>query len=367
MFSESHYLLRRALRLLLLPYCYFFLVDWKDCDLSRWQVFKDLLYIFFRLKYYPDNYGPCRLWEKDREEWRYYYGSTYNSYARRQLRVEVQPYEYIMLFDDKYICEQLCKSIDVRLPESYGMINGDDDYRFDLRKIFNNANVHKVIIKPIRGHAGRGIYIVKRKGSKLLVQSDAGEEDLQIFVLRGRYIVQAVIEQDKKISEISSSSINTIRVVTILSKSGDVIVVSSSMRFGVGSSYVDNWSSGGIAVGINHTTGALGKVAYDKYGKKYTHHPVSGVELLDFRIPKWELILESAKKVQNAFPYYKLLGLDIALSDDGPVLIEVNANSDIIFQEQTSGPLLKNRRVAEAFDEYNLLVNSSQKDVLKSR
>ncbi|EAW30011.1 putative hexapeptide transferase family protein [marine gamma proteobacterium HTCC2143] len=272
-----------------------------------------------------------------------------------------------MLFDDKYICEQLCKSIDVRLPESYGIIDGDDDYRFDLRKIFDNADVQKVIIKPIRGHAGRDIYIVKRKGSKLLVQSDACEYDLQKFFLKGQFIVQAVIEQDKAISDISSSSINTIRVVTMLSKSGDVIVVSSSMRFGIGASYVDNWSAGGIAVGIDHQTGTLGKIAYDKHGKEYSHHPVSGIELAGYSIPKWELVLESAKTVQNAFPYYKLLGMDIALSDDGPVLIEVNANSDIVFQEQTSGPLLKNRRVAEAFDEYNLLVNSLQRDVLKNR
>lgn len=364
MFSESHYLIRRFIRFLALPYCFIALINWKECNISKKQVVKDLLYIFFSLKYFPDNYGPCRLWEKDRKEWVYYYGSTYNSYPRKQLRHEVQPYDYMILFNDKFVCEQLCKSIDILIPESYGIIDSKRNYRLHLRNIFDKINTNEIIIKPLQGHAGRGIHIVKRRDHKILVQTGAHEQDLDSFVMEGQFIAQAMVLQHNTISAISSASVNTIRVVTLFTRSGDVIVVSSSMRFSVGGSYVDNWSSGGIAVGIDHSTGMLKKTAYDKNGNAYTHHPVSGVEFLDFSIPQWDSIIETAVKIQKSFPYYKLLGMDIALSQEGPVLIEINANSDIIFQEQTSGPLLKDSRVLKAFDEYNLLINSYQKKLV---
>ena len=137
------------------------------------------------------------------------------------------------------------------------------------------------------------------------------------------------------------------------------------MRFGTGKSYVDNWSAGGIAVGIDHNKGRLKEIAYDKFGKQYTEHPVSKIEFNNYKIPQWDQVIQTAQKVQKAFFFYKLIGMDIALSKNGPVLIEVNANSDIIFQEQTSGPLFKDKSVLYEFAKYDLLVNRFQKNLLK--
>ena len=72
-----------------------------------------------------------------------------------------------------------------------------------------------------------------------------------------------------------------------------------------------------------------------------------------------------AKKVQESFPYYKLLGMDIAVTKKDPVIIEINAFPDIIFQEQTSGPLLKEHRNFIEFKKHNLLINKFQKNLFK--
>ena len=81
---------RRLVRFLALPYCYLRLVDWRQCRASRVRVLLDLLYIFFRLKYFPGNYSPCRLWEKERRQWVRYYGSGYDAYQRARLQREVR-------------------------------------------------------------------------------------------------------------------------------------------------------------------------------------------------------------------------------------------------------------------------------------
>jgi len=366
MLAESHPLVRRTLRFCALPYCYFSLIDWNECTASRGQVAKDLLYIFFRLKYFPDNYSACRFWEKDRKEWSYYYGSSYHSYQRQKLRKEVQTFERQIVFNDKMICEQLCKGMNIRMPRSFGAITPGSSYRKKIEELHQQTGLKRLIVKPVLGHAGRGIVLSIQNEGKVMIQKGGGQIPLHDFELVDEAIIQEVVTQCEEISDIASASVNTIRVLTLLTRDHEVIPISSSMRFGVGDAYVDNWSSGGIAVGVDHTTGRLKEIAYDKLGKQYRKHPVSNFQFNDFQVPMWEEVLSVASAVQHACTFYKLLGMDIALSKEGPILIEVNANPDIVFQEQTAGPLFKDQKVLREFARYDLLMNGFQQALLKS-
>jgi hypothetical protein len=330
------------------------------------QVMKDLLYIFFKLKYFPDNYGVCRLWEMDRKQWSYYYGSSYHPFQRAKLRKEVQPYEYLILFDDKEICEMLCRGINVKLPKYYGAISPGMDYINEIKKIIKTTD-KRIIIKPVRGQAGQGIAIAYREGDSYVIREKQKEYRLEDFKLIDRSIIQEVIEQNSEIAKISSTSVNTIRVVTLYTRSDEVIVISANMRFGVGKSYVDNVSAGGIHVGVDYATGTLKKLAYDKHGNRLTEHPTTGVKFEGYKIPHWNEVKQMALNVQKSFPFYKLLGLDVALTDEGPVLIEINPNADLVFQEQGAGPILADARVREEFNKYDLLINKYQKALVSEK
>lgn len=362
MFSESHPLFRRIIRFLMLPCC-FYKLNWKECRRNPFVVMFDFLYLFFALKTYPDNYGPCRLWEKKRDNWKLYYGSGYHPYQRQRLRKMVQRYDYGILFNDKAVCEQLCRGIGVDLPVTVGFIWQRKDYKRLLEMVFTKTPQRKLIIKPITGHAGMGIVIAEKKdGGKVIIQKKNQATPLDNYVFTDAVIVQELIAQDSRMALVSDSSVNTIRVVTIMTEANDSVIVSATARFSANrEAYVDNWSAGGVAVGVNCQSGQLMKFAFDKMGNRYTHHPVSGVLFEGFQIPEWEKVLFTARKVQNAFPFYRLLGMDIAIAKGGiPVLIEVNASTDLIFQEQTSGPLLANKEILKIFSDYGLLVAKSQ-------
>ena len=366
MLVESHPLIRRALRFLMLPYCYFKLIDWKECTKSRYQVAKDLLYVFFRLKYYPDNYAPCRFWEKDRSIWSYYYGSSYHSYARHKLRKEVQSYEHQVIFNDKSVSEQLCKGMDVQMPTSYGFIDPAGDCRGMVETIFRDTGLNELIIKPILGHAGRGIILAVNRADGIVIKTKRSECNLAEYEFKDKSIIQEIVTQNSAIAEISNASLNTIRLISLLTRSQEVIILSASMRFGVGNAFVDNWSAGGIAVGVDYSNGTLMETAYDKHGGQYYEHPDSKVVFNNYKIPCWDDVIKIAHKVQEACPFYKLIGVDVAISKNGPVLIEINANPDIVFQEQTAGPLLQDKRILSEFAKYDLLVNDYQKSLLKN-
>ncbi len=366
MLAESHPYIRWFLRFLMLPYCYVHLVNWKECKRNKVQVMYDLLYLFFKLRTFPDNYGPCRLWEIERRKWALYYGSSYHPFQRQRLRKRVQPYAYEVLFNDKAVCEQLCKGINVKLPVTVGLLLKDDDYKDCLINLFKKTVHNKLIIKPLLGRAGMGIVLADRfDNGEIIIQDKSRKIPLNQFRMKEDAIVQEIIEQDPSIAKISSASVNTIRVVTLFRKSGEVQIVSATMRFSTKDDFVDNWSAGGIAVGVDCSTGKLKEIAFDKWGNRYNEHPVSKVKFEDFQIPEWKQVIEVARKVQLASPFYRLIGMDIAIDKDQcPVLIEVNANTDLVFQEQTSGPLLEDQVVLSAFSEYDLLVNKQQRMLL---
>ena len=322
----------------------------------------DLLELFFSYKTFPDHYGPCRLWEVEKTKWKFYYGSNYQSHQRARLRRKVQPNEYRILFNDKAVCERLCREIGVRMPHTYGIISSEQNFKEKIISWFQNFESDSFIVKPILGRAGLGIVLAKRIDNNIIIQSQKGLTPLHDFDLMENVIVQEVLLQDSRMSAFSSSSVNTIRVITMFTKNESIIVVSAMMRCGVGESYVDNVSSGGIAVGVDCETGKLKKYAYDFNGNRYVEHPTSKVIFEDFIIPEWERILDTAVKIQKSFPFYCMLGMDIALQQKGkPVLIEVNGSPDLAVQEAIAGPFLRDKQNLQAFGEYDLLMNKHQK------
>ncbi len=364
MLSESNPSIRNCLRFLMLPYCFFKLINWKQCRVSKVKVVVDLLILFFRYRTFPDHYSPCRLWEKDESEWAYYYGSSYHPYPRQKLRKKVQPFEHQGLFQNKSQCEEHFKAQGIPMPETYAVISPQEHFGKVIRKIFAGISEDKLILKPLFGSAGRGILLAVKTKDGIMIKGKGTLDAAESFQVSERYLIQQVIVQHESISEIAPYSVNTIRTVPLLTQDDNVIILSASMRFSVGDSFVDNWSAGGLGVGVNYNQGNLMEYAFDKKGNKYTHHPVSNKQFLGFQIPFWDRVCDLTKKAQQASPFYRLIGLDIAVTPRGPIAIEINANPDIIFQEQTGGPLLKDPVTVKEFAKYDLLFNKQQKRLL---
>lgn len=153
-------------------------------------------------------------------------------------------------------------------------------------------------------------------------------------------VVQKPLEQSEVLSDINPSSVNTIRVMTLLRKDGSVKVCSSVLRMGKDASKVDNASSGGITVGIQND-GKLNKIAYSVNGRKYLKHPTTGVRFDDIIIPNVSLIRELVAEQATKLPYFRLISWDVALDkNDEPVLIEANlCDGELDFHQLNNGPL----------------------------
>jgi hypothetical protein len=140
-----------------------------------------------------------------------------------------------------------------------------------------------------------------------------------------------------------------------------VVILGASKRFGVGNSAVDNVSQGGMAVRINTESGIIRGCAYDKRASTYEAHPTSGVVFNGQQIPFWNEVKSLAIRAQNEMDFQRLLGMDISVTEEGPVLIEMNSIYDNISLERTCGPLLKSPEVLEFYYRNDLLYNDRQR------
>jgi hypothetical protein len=149
-------------------------------------------------------------------------------------------------------------------------------------------------------------------------------------------------------------------------KDGEVLVVGAYIRFGVGAAQVDNLSQGGLSVAVDKRTGRLASCGHDRRSHEYERHPTSQIEFEHHTVPYWSEVMKLAANVQRRLPYYRLLGMDIAVTSDGPVVIEINSDYDNVDLEQACGPILKDREVLTAFAEYGLLINGKQRNLLRA-
>lgn len=240
-------------------------------------------------------------------------------------------------FNDKNYYSKIFS--DVKQPHTIfrnvGGILLDEDYcliskRDAVSKIIDSI---EVVCKPSQeSGSGRGISFW------------APQKDLEIikaFVnnpLNRDYIVQESINQHPTLSNINPSSVNTIRVCSLLRNNG-VVILSACLRMGVGANRVDNHHAGGMSCGINHD-GTLQKHAYYLNGERFESHP-NGLVFEGFKIPSYEKVINIAKQYHSLIGNFKLVGWDIAVDQDGDaVLIECNMRKNGLELHQFSnGPL----------------------------
>ena len=189
----------------------------------------------------------------------------------------------------------------------------------DFTKTFGNG---KIVYKPLNGRGGLGIEFFD------LTDENSREVYDHIQSLP-RGLIEAFVVQHEDLNKLAPNSVNTVRVVTLSAKSNgkdipedffDIAYV--ALRIGKGDSNVDNFSKGGFVAGVNLQTGIVETDAVDVNGNVIKKHPLTGLDIRGFRIPMYEEIIDFVREMGKKIDGY--IGWDIAVSVDGPVLIEAN-------------------------------------------
>lgn len=230
-----------------------------------------------------------------------------NGLSRKIIRRFNDP-KYIDIFEDK-----------TRFAERFSSYFGREwiaSKAMDLEKFLSFVDgKDKFIYKPIGNAQGMGI----------VVFDDLSEPEKvykEVLALGQEAILEAWIEQHEALSEVYAQAINCLRIITFR-KDDDVHFLAGGVTWGNGKK-IANASASGIVSPVNFDTGILEKPAADFSGSVYEKHPITGVNMVGMQLPYWEETKQMLKNAAKEIPQVAYIGWDIAITPNGPVLIEGN-------------------------------------------
>lgn len=137
-----------------------------------------------------------------------------------------------------------------------------------------------------------------------------------------QFLIEEYVLQHDKMNKLYPDSVNTLRIVTLL-KDNIVNIPFVGLRIGNLGNAVDNFNHGGLFVPINKD-GIIEDSAIDKQGNLYEIHPYSHTKIVGYKIPLFDEAMSLAKQLALITPEIKYTAWDIAITNNGPVVIEGN-------------------------------------------
>jgi hypothetical protein len=243
-----------------------------------------------------------------------------------------------IIIDDKIILNQYFQSLKISQPQALLKIIKGKYYDAgfnqiapnDLKNILRASDAENLFLKPVGGRGGYGIKVFMKNGPAYITdeQNILDDDYLRTLSPDESFILQAGLKQHKEISDIYGESINTFRMATE-NMQGEPRILFCMMRIGKGGSKVDNFSQGNLIAAVNLETGKLEGPAFSPDYDKYEKHPDTGYSFSSFMNTQWEKIKQFVLQSTRKIPQFNYLGWDIALTENGPVSIEVNRGFDL--------------------------------------
>ncbi len=171
--------------------------------------------------------------------------------------------------------------------------------------------------KPNHGSCGQGI-------EKLKVSEFKDSAQILAYVRSKKLIIlEEVLSQHPDMERLHPASVNSIRIVTDL-VDDTVHIAYVMVKMGRGGGCCDNTGQGGVICRVDEKTGKIRSVATDDYFNVFEKHPDTGVEFIGYPLPMIDAAIALVKEAALVIPQMRHVGWDVAITPEGPAIIEGN-------------------------------------------
>lgn len=202
--------------------------------------------------------------------------------------------------------------------------------------ITNCSKFNKLIVKPsIDSYGGRNIIVLNLNGKSSQYKNHSIKEVFDSY--QKDFIIQIFLSQNKKMKSLNPTSINTIRIISLLWEN-KVNILHAIVRLGRKNSYVDNTGQGGLFCQIK-SDGNLVNKGYDGESNMFLETDTN-IKFKDFKVPFYDRLKEEVYELHKQVPHFRLVSWDLALDNENKtVLIEYNVvGQGVDGYEYTNGP-----------------------------
>ncbi len=205
-------------------------------------------------------------------------------------------------------------------------------------------------------YQGNGIYNIEGEGEASL---DGVLATLASRSMKADILVQKHLRNHPAIAAFADQSVLTMRVITCLNEQLQPEVTLSMLRLLTKlepkwKKYVKDMEYGNP---VNLSTGLLGRCTGDSLATshlRYDRHPVTFENMVGRQVPFWRETRDLALAAHRAFNHRMTVGWDIAITPEGPVLLEGNTNFDVMFLQRVHDQPIGHTRLGELLNHHIL-------------
>jgi len=250
------------------------------------------------------------------------------------------------LLNDKTAFLAFCDENSLPTARIYAIVSGSDIRWHDAGR--TRLPQVDLFVKPQRGKGGRGVERWAWRNGRFQA-TDGRSLDAAALLdhLRELAAIKPLLVQERLVNHPGlerrgAGALNTLRTYTVTDEDGRAEHIFSMFRMSRDpGKAVDNIHAGGLAAGVDSRTGTLGPatnftvLARDGWHER---HPTTGARIAGYQLPFWPEVLDLALAAHRQLGGAFVVGWDIAITPDGPLLVEGNKSPDIEIEQKLAGP-----------------------------
>lgn len=223
----------------------------------------------------------------------------------------------------------------------------------ELADYLRNDSPYPFFSKPAHGSFGRGSFGVARylggtdelellSGERMPLEDFVGlcQPRKGVYPWESGYLFQDCLVPHAATAAICGQRLSSLRLVVLAPDTGPRLF-RAVWKIPTGTNMVDNFDRGmlgNLAAWVDTETGRVNRViggtGLDK--REVTVHPDTGQSFGGLTIPQWSRVRELCLDAATVFPALRLQFWDIALTEDGPVVLEVNIGGNLDGPQQVA-------------------------------
>ena len=164
-------------------------------------------------------------------------------------------------------------------------------------------------------------------------------------------LLQERVSNHPALAPLAPGALSTIRVLSVRGVDGTVQVVLAVCKIPTGTAATDHMKYGGLAAPVDLQTGRLGPAIRKdeiRFLAPCELHPDTGARIEGFQLPDWERVKRLAVRAHEALDAIVCIGWDVAILEDGPIIVEGNDNPGSASTQMPTGVALGETPVVSA-------------------
>jgi Sugar-transfer associated ATP-grasp len=205
------------------------------------------------------------------------------------------------------------------------------------------TGIRSIGVAACEGYDAATDTLVFKGGRTLGVDAFVGE--LEPYRKDG-YLFQEMLAPHFEIEALCGRRVSTVRLI-ILFEDATPTILHALWKIPVGDHPADNfWRRGNLLAALDAADGRVERIiqGVGPDQRELERHPDTGRQLEGARLPDWPALTALGLQAATALPGLRMQAWDIALTDRGPVLVEVNIGGDFNLPQLALGRGLMDER-----------------------